>query len=94
MKVIDIHKQGDKVEPINYGTFIGFIIDKLENEYKEIKKDKYRNDFSVKSYVTKMISISEFREILKLFDSICNIYCEKIINGRNEICISGGFFYI
>ena len=28
--VIDIHRQGDKIKPINYGTFIGYIIDELE----------------------------------------------------------------
>lgn len=28
--VIGIHRQGDKIKPINYGTFIGYIIDELE----------------------------------------------------------------
>ena len=49
--VIGIHQNGSKEEPINYGIFLGFIIDKLEKEkiiskkknniiqnYKEIKR--------------------------------------------------------
>ena len=37
--VIGIHKNGSKKEPINYGIFLGFIIDKLEKE-KIISKKK------------------------------------------------------
>ena len=34
--VIGIHKQGDKIKPINYGTFIGWVLDELE---KQITKE-------------------------------------------------------
>ena len=34
--VIGIHKQGDKIKPINYGTFIGCVLDELE---KQITKE-------------------------------------------------------
>ena len=54
-KVIGIHKQGDKIKPINYGTFIGAIIDELENEYKEIKSEK--NMFNL------FISLEEYNDV-------------------------------
>ena len=41
VQVIGMHKSGDRIKPINYGTFIGIIIDELEKEYKQIKKDLY-----------------------------------------------------
>ena len=55
--VIGIHKNGSKKEPINYGIFLGFIIDKLEKEkiiskkknniiqnYKETKRSNNRGE--------------------------------------------------
>ena len=33
--VVGIHKQGDGKRPINYGTFLGYILDILEKEEKE-----------------------------------------------------------
>ena len=44
-QVIGIHKQGNRVKPINYGTFIGAIIDELENKYKENKKENFKSEF-------------------------------------------------
>ena len=38
-QVIGIHKQGNKKKCINYGTFIGVIIDDLEKDYKELKEN-------------------------------------------------------
>jgi len=44
LNVIGIHSKGDKNEPINYGIFLGLIIDKLdidiENEKEELFKKK------------------------------------------------------
>ena len=40
IQVIGIHKGGSTEKTINYGTFIGKIIDELENKYKEIKQEK------------------------------------------------------
>ena len=36
--VVGIHKQGNKDKPINYGTFLGYILDNLENEGNNLKK--------------------------------------------------------
>ena len=36
LRVIGIYKQGNKIKDINYGTFIGVILDELEKNYKEI----------------------------------------------------------
>ena len=33
--VVGIHKQGDGIRPINYGTFLGYILDILEKEKNE-----------------------------------------------------------
>ena len=44
--VASIHKEGNKIEPINYGTFIGYILDileKEENQKFEIKKNETKN---------------------------------------------------
>ena len=41
--VVGIHKQGHKTEPINYGTFLGYILDILEKEEifdNEIEENK------------------------------------------------------
>lgn len=38
--VIGIHKSGDKLDGINFGTFIGFILDDLEKENIEKKYEK------------------------------------------------------
>ena len=40
IQVIGIHKQGHRNKPINYGTFIGIIIDDLEKNYPNLKKIK------------------------------------------------------
>ena len=42
--VVGIHKEGDETEPINYGTFFGYILDDLEREKEEKKEEK--NDFN------------------------------------------------
>ena len=44
VKVIGIHKQGHKTKPINYGTFIGVIIDELENKYKATNNNETKNE--------------------------------------------------
>ena len=42
--VVGIHKQGDKIRPINYGTFIGCILNNLKGyENKEIINEKKWN---------------------------------------------------
>ena len=38
--VVGIHKQGHITRPINYGTFLGYILDILEKEEKFEKKKK------------------------------------------------------
>jgi len=66
IKVIGIHKQGDKFKSINYGTFIGTIIDELENEYKEIKSEKFISNLfiSLEDYC-KEEYLSYHKEIIK-----------------------------
>lgn len=47
--VIGIHKAGDENKSINYGTFIGVVLDKLENEnIKEYKKAENKINFYMK----------------------------------------------
>ena len=42
--MVGIHKQGDKIRPINYGTFIGCILNNLKGyENKEIINEKKWN---------------------------------------------------
>ena len=53
IQVIGIHKAGHKKDPINYGTFIGAIIDELQNENQEIKskiktEEKTKNNINEK----------------------------------------------
>ena len=42
--VIGIHKEGDKFRPVNYGTFLGFFLDILEEEYEIELANKYINN--------------------------------------------------
>jgi hypothetical protein len=42
--VIGIHKEGDKFRPVNYGTFLGFFLDILEEEYEIEHANKYINN--------------------------------------------------
>ena len=44
-QVIGIHKQGDKKKPLNYGTFIGIIIDELEQKYQK-KNNNINNNIN------------------------------------------------
>ena len=49
--VVGIHKQGDKILPINYGTFLGSIIDFIEKkstheEIEELKNEEHYFKFS------------------------------------------------
>ena len=41
LSVVGIHKEGDSIKPINYGTFLGYILDKLENMKKNRKRINY-----------------------------------------------------
>ena len=52
IQVIGIHKHGDKNDPINYGTFIGPIIDDLEVNYKEIENKTSNSSNSKKIEIT------------------------------------------
>jgi V8-like Glu-specific endopeptidase len=70
IQVIGIHKQGNTKECINYGTFIGTIIDQLEKVFKE--KKIVNNAF---------ITLEDYnnQEILSLHKEILNYY-----NNQNE----------
>lgn len=51
--LIGIHTGGDSNKKINYGTFIGIILDNLENEnIKEHKKVQNNIDFKLKNYIS------------------------------------------
>jgi V8-like Glu-specific endopeptidase len=47
LNVAGIHKAGHKFEPINFGTFLGIILDKLEN-YENYNDRKILNEFNIK----------------------------------------------
>lgn len=38
LSAVGIHKQANKTRLINYGTFLGYILDNLENEDKNVNK--------------------------------------------------------
>ena len=42
LNVIEIHSKGDKNEPINYGIFLGLIIDKLEIDIENEKEELFK----------------------------------------------------
>lgn len=37
--VIGIHKEGNRFRPVNYGTFLGYILDNLKNDKEEEKEE-------------------------------------------------------
>lgn len=47
--VIGVHKEADFEECLNYGTFIGVIIDELEKIYKEIDSNGFNKNMKAKS---------------------------------------------
>ena len=62
IQVIGIHKHGHKIEPINYGTFIGAIIDILKIEYKEIKSE-INHEQKIELNYEKIDNINNFSNI-------------------------------
>ena len=50
-KVIGIHKSGIKEFKTNYGTFIGFIVEVLQEKIKIILAPRYVDNFQSKDYV-------------------------------------------
>ena len=65
LNVIGIHKQGDKYKPINYGTFLGIVLDKLVND--NINDDKKK-------------SAQKQKELIKKNEIICKLKIENINN--------------
>ena len=59
--VVGIHKEGNRFKPINYGTFLGYILDNLKNENK-LKRNK------------KLLKNSKLIENIKSFDVIKKIF--------------------
>ena len=86
--VVGIHKQGDIKRPINYGTFIGIILDDLELlENKEYKKE---NDFSFSNIMEKDYIINtQVIENLLIFENekLGEINKFIIVKSFKEICI-------
>ena len=67
IQVIGIHKQGKRNESVNYGTFIGSVIDELEKDYNEIKEKISFGDLfiSLEEYQSKEI-FDFHKEILEI----------------------------
>ena len=81
--VIGIHKQGNKKETKNYGTFLGYILGKLENEFEE-KDDKYLKNIkllkNIKSKYVIKILFSNLDEKVKLKAIKYNKKLQRIID--------------
>jgi len=85
--VVGIHKQGHKTKPINFGTFLGYILDILEKEknFKELnneKKEEIMEDIG---------SLEKNIKEKKISDKYLNISQLKNIKSINII---KKFFYI
>ena len=85
LNVIGIHKCGVESKTINYGTFIGTILDELINNIKN-KTNKKENN--VKYYHT-ISSDIDFEEKIK--KCVCSVEYEKV---EFENCLSTGFFCV
>ncbi len=81
IQVIGIHKQGHKYKPINYGTFIGKIIDELENNYKG---NNIKNNIKKKEKNNKDLLISNIELIKKIENEVC--FKELIILYDERLC--------
>ena len=89
--VVGIHKQGDLYKPINYGTFLGIILDKIQNdESNEVTEEEEEHEFHFSNIKT--IGQIENEEII---DSVL-LLDEKYVSGKekflvvksvNQICI-------
>ena len=91
--VVGIHKEGNKNKSINYGTFLGFVFSKLENEIEK-NKDKYLNNLkilkNIKSINVIRTLFSNLDEKIKLKSIQYNKNLQKIldINLNNYIIFS------
>jgi len=67
--IIGIHKQGDEKEPINYGTFFGYILDILE---KDLEENKVKSNYDHKeNKSTKLLeNIKSIDIIKKIFSNL------------------------
>ena len=81
LKVIGIHKQGDRIKPINYGSFIGEIFKNND----ELKNDKDRNKINIQDTKSKneildsdVIGKTNIKDISKNISKNCGEYNEKI----------------
>ena len=83
LKVIGIHKQGDKIENINYGSFFGEILNEIKNKLiKNINMDNIKNNRKLED---KKCKIENNYIIGKIFISEKDIGKEKrIINSYED----------
>ena len=94
LKVIGIHKQGDIINNINYGIFIGEII----NEKKDLRNFIYIYEEDVGQNIRIINSYEQYSRELKFNDEIKEEYknereikeCKIEINGKE---ISFCYFY-
>ena len=87
--VIGIHKAGDKIKELNYGIFIGFILDKLDfNSFnkKIIKCNLIEKNVGKYKY---FYSLEEYKNIFFNFHKILSMYYNYIIKVGSltyEVC--------
>ena len=80
--VVGIHKQGDRYRPVNYGTFLGIILDNLQNnEAKNIIEENEEHEFHFKNIKNiSQIKNKENIQSILLLD-------EKYISGKDKFLI-------
>ena len=80
--VVGIHKQGHKYRPVNFGTFLGIILDKLQNnESNEIIEQNKEHEFHFKNIKSLgKINNEENIQSVLLLD-------EKYVSGKDKFLI-------
>ena len=89
--IVGIHKGGDLYKPINYGTFLGIVLDKLQNdESNEVIEEEEEHEFHFSNIKTiGQIENEEIIQSVLLWDEKYVSGKEKflIVKSINQICI-------
>ena len=94
LTVIGIHKYGDLEKKINVGTFIGKILNEINNdlEGKKSKNDKIA-DINIKENINDIKNKPEQRSVLRsnnsnIYQSLKGIFCTQTFTGYNKNVVS------
>ena len=97
--VIGIHKKGKKREKINYGTFIGYILDKLEKNEDDLDNEGIYEIIKINPFQILNITEKDFREEYYSYNDIKKLNKKRflayfILENNNRYDREGNIFLV